>query len=164
MKDGKTIAVVPGSFDPITFGHIDIIKRAAEQYEKVYVAVMINEQKKYLFSIEERERIAREAIKCIPNVCVVSSTGMLWRLAKELSADAIVKGYRNQVDYEYEIKMAEYNTKHNPDSPTVLFQANNELENISSTAVRKILSEGRTLEKYVPKNVEKIIREILVTK
>lgn len=164
MKDGKTVAVVPGSFDPITFGHIDIIKRASAQYDIVYIAVMINEQKKYLFNIEERERIAREAVKNISNAVVISSTGMLWCLAKELSADAIVKGYRNQVDYDYEMKMAEYNTAHNPDAPTVLLQANNELENISSTTVRKILSEGNTLEKYVPKDVEKIIREILSTR
>lgn len=164
MKDGKTVAVVPGSFDPITFGHIDIIKRAALQYDTVYVAVMINEQKRYLFSIEERKRIAFEAVKSIPNAVVISSTGMLWSLAKDLSADAIVKGYRNQTDYEYEMKMAEYNTEHNPSSPTVLLEANNELESVSSTKVREMLSEGKSLEKYLPKDVEKIIREILLTR
>ena len=164
MKDGNTVAVVPGSFDPITFGHLDIIQRAAKKYDMVYVAVMINDQKKYLFGIEERERIAREAVKEIPNVVVISSTGMLWQLAKELSADAIVKGYRNQVDYEYEMKMSEYNTAHNPDAPTVLLEANNELENISSTKVREMLSEGKSLEKYLPENVENIIREILLTR
>lgn len=164
MKDGKTVAVVPGSFDPITFGHLDIIQRAAKKYDMVYVAVMINDQKKYLFGIEEREHIAREAVKNISNAVVISSTGMLWQLAKELSADAIVKGYRNPVDYDYEIKMAEYNTAHNPDAPTVLLEANSEFESISSTKVREMLSEGKSLEKYLPENVEDIIREILQTR
>ena len=101
MKDGKTVAIVPGSFDPITYGHIDIATRAAELYDKVYLAAMINDQKKYTFSIEERERIARAALCDIPNISVISSSGMLWKLAEELSADAIVKGYRNQTDYDY---------------------------------------------------------------
>ena len=164
MKKKETVAIVPGSFDPITFGHLDIIQRAAKKYDTVYVAVMINDQKKYLFGIEERERIVREAVKEIPNADVISSTGMLWQLAKTLSADAIVKGYRNQVDYDYEMKMAEYNTAHNPDAPTVLLEAIGELENISSTKVREFLSEGKSLEKYLPKNVENIIREILLTR
>ena len=164
MKNGATIAIVPGSFDPITLGHIDIIKRAAQMYDKVYVAVMINDQKKYLFSIDERESIARKAAKNIPNVCVISSTGMLWQLAADLSADAIVKGYRNPTDYEYEIKMAEYNTAHNPNTKTILLEANKNLEDISSTTVRNMLSEGKSLKKYLPNEVEELIHKILSTR
>ena len=164
MKDGLTVAVVPGSFDPITLGHLDIIKRAAQMYDTVYVAVMINDQKTYLFSIDERESIAREAVKELPNVYVISSTGMLWKLAKDLSADAIVKGYRNMTDYDYEMKMAEYNTAHNPASPTVLLEANKDLEDISSTAVRNMLSEGKSLKKYLPEDVERLIHKILSTR
>ena len=88
----KKIAIVPGSFDPITNGHVDIVKRAAEEYETVYLAVMINESKKYLFDIEQRTEIAKSAVCDIPNVRVISSEGMLWKLAQDLDADAIVKG------------------------------------------------------------------------
>ena len=72
MIDGKTVAIVPGSFDPITYGHIDIAKRAADKYDIVYLAVMINDQKQYLFNLEERERIARIALTDIPNITVIS--------------------------------------------------------------------------------------------
>ena len=165
MKEGKTIAIVPGSFDPITYGHLDIVKRAAETYDKVYLAVMINDQKKYLFSIEQREKIAELAIDDIANVEVISSTGMLWKLAEDLGADAIVKGYRNQVDYEYEQKMACFNSEHNPNAKTVLLKATEGLENFSSTAVRECIRSGNSIEKYMPpKAAEEVLRIILQQK
>lgn len=151
MKDGKTVAIVPGSFDPITYGHIDIAKRAAELYDTVFLAVMINDQKKYTFSIEERERIARAALCDIPNVSVISSSGMLWRLAEELSADAIVKGYRNNTDYEYEARMAEFNAEKNPMAKTVLLKANDQYSDLSSTAVRERMSNDDSLDGMIPK-------------
>lgn len=161
MKEGKTIAVVPGSFDPITYGHIDIVKRAAELYGKVYVAVMVNEQKKYLFTIEEREHIARLATEDIPSVEVVSSTGMLWRLTEELCADAIVKGYRNDVDYEYEQKMAVFNTEHNPNAKTVLLKASDGLELLSSTAVREKISRSESIDGLLPPKAADAVKDIL---
>ena len=150
MKDGKTVAIVPGSFDPITYGHIDIVKRAAQLYDTVYLAVMINDQKKYTFSIEERERIARAAIFNVPNVTVISSSGMLWKLADELCADAIVKGYRNQTDYDYEQKMAEFNAEKNPAAKTVLLQADTRYNALSSTAVREKMSNNKSLDGMLP--------------
>ena len=105
----QRIAIVPGSFDPITNGHIDIIRRAAELYDRVFVAVMINDQKKYRFTLEEREAIARAATEDMERVEVISSSGWLWELARDLGACAIVKGYRNETDLEYEKKMAEFN-------------------------------------------------------
>ena len=92
----KGVAIVPGSFDPITNGHIDIVKRAAELYEKVYLAVMINAEKSYMFSIDERKDIAKAALRGFEGVEVISSEGYLWKLAEELSAVAIVKGVRNE--------------------------------------------------------------------
>ena len=91
----ERIAIVPGSFDPITNGHLDIIKKAAALYDKVYVAVMINDKKTYMFTLEERRMIAESATAEIGGVEVISSSGWLWELAKDLGACAIVKGYRN---------------------------------------------------------------------
>lgn len=164
MKDGKTVAIVPGSFDPITYGHIDIVKRAADLYDTVYLAVMINDQKKYMFDIEERELIARVALENIDNVTVISSKGMLWKLAEELQADAIVKGYRNQTDYDYEIKMAEFNAEHNPNAKTVLLEAKENLEFVSSTLVRQAISENNTLDRFLPNKAAVKIKEILLAK
>lgn len=161
MKDGKTVAIVPGSFDPITYGHIDIATRAAELYDKVYLAAMINDQKKYTFSIEERERIARAALCDIPNISVISSSGMLWKLAEELSADAIVKGYRNQTDYDYEQNMAEFNAEKNPMAKTVLLKANEKYSDLSSTVVRERMNNGDSIDGMLPKSAIEEINAIL---
>ena len=91
----KEIAIVPGSFDPITNGHLFVINEAAREYKTVYVAVMINSEKTYMFDIQARKAIAEAATKNIPNVKVIMSEDWLWKLATELNADAIVKGYRN---------------------------------------------------------------------
>ena len=161
MKDGKTVAVVPGSFDPITYGHIDIAKRAAELYDTVYLAVMINDQKKYLFTIEERERIAKIALADISNVPVISSEGMLWKLAEDLGADAIVKGYRNQVDYEYEMRMADFNARYNPGAKTVLLEASDNLDALSSTLLRNKIALCEDFDDCLPKNAADEIKTIL---
>lgn len=162
-EKGSGIAIVPGSFDPITIGHLDIVKRAAESHRKVYLAVMINREKKYMFSMEERERIARGAVSDIKNVEVISSDGMLWELARELNASSIVKGYRNDTDLEYERAMAEYNSARYPMAQTVLLKANAELTQVSSTFVREKIIKGEPLDGLLPENaiseINKIIRE-----
>ena len=161
MRDGKTVAIIPGSFDPITYGHIDIVKRAAELYDIIYFAVMINSEKQYLFSIEERERIAKLALRDIQNVSVISSTGMLWKLAKELNADAIVKGYRNQTDYEYEIKMAKFNAEHNPHAKTILLESKYEFNTLSSTFLRNEIFSDRDISSFLPQAAAEEIYSIL---
>lgn len=135
--DKKTVAIVPGSFDPITVGHIFIVKEAAKRYDKVFVAVMINSDKKYKFSLEQRKNITEATLKGMSNIEVISSDGWLYDLANTLSADAIVKGYRNEVDLEYERKMAEFNLKHAPNTKTVLIKSPEELSSVSSTLVRE---------------------------
>ena len=102
MKKETRIAIVPGSFDPITNGHIDIIRRAAQKYDKVFVAVMINASKQYLFTMAQRKRLAELAVCHLENAEVIASEGMLWELARDLGACAIVKGYRNEKDLAYE--------------------------------------------------------------
>ena len=139
----QRIAIVPGSFDPITLGHLDVIERAADEYDLVYVAVMINTQKNYMFSLDQRKRIATAAVGARENVKVISSEGMLWELAKNLGACAIVKGVRNEVDRAYEESMAEFNAAHYPAAQTVLLPAAQKYLEVSSTLVRaKILAHG----------------------
>ena len=160
MTNNKKIAIVPGSFDPITNGHIDIAARAAREYDKVYFAVMINRDKSYLFSLEERVEIAQAALSEYENIEVISSEGMLWELAQSLSADAIVKGYRNDKDLEYEKAMAEFNEEHYPNAKTVLLKSDEELSEISSTAVRDCLKEGKDISKYLPNSAIQVINSL----
>lgn len=164
MNGKKRIAVVPGSFDPITKGHLSIIRQAKSEYDTVYVAVMINEAKKYMFSLEEREEIARACLKNEDNVIVVSSSGWLWKLADELGACAIVKGYRNQKDLEYEKSMAEFNDSHCKTAKTVLIKADDDLNEISSTLVREKLLENENISDYLPKEAIAIIKRIQANK
>ena len=156
----QRIAVVPGSFDPITNGHIDVIRRATELYDKVFVAVMINDQKKYRFTLEEREAIARAALEGLERVEVISSRGWLWELAKNLGACAIVKGYRNETDLEYEQKMAEFNKEHNPDAETVLLKASDGLETLSSTVVRERMLNDEQIDGLLPEKAIELIKEL----
>lgn len=162
MKN-QTIAIVPGSFDPITVGHINIVKRAAELYDKVYLAVMINPEKEYMFTLSQREAIAKAALSDIGSVEVISSEGMTWELAKKLGARAIVKGYRNETDLAYEKKMAEFNSDHYPDAQTLLLMADESLSDISSTIVREMIQKKEPLDGILPQNaiseINKIINE-----
>ncbi len=135
-------ALIPGSFDPMTLGHLDIVKRARKHYDKVSVAVLINESKQYLFTLEERAEIARLTLKDLPDVQVVSDTGLLVDLFDRLGADVIVKGVRNEADRAYEEKMAAYNAEHNPRARTVFLQAADDFEDVSSTRVRELLKSG----------------------
>ena len=146
------IAIVPGSFDPMTLGHLDIIKRAADLYDRVIVAVMINDAKKYTFSMDERTEIARLTCKDIENVEVISDAGLLADLARRVDACAIVKGVRNEKDYEYEKEMALYNAKKNPHAETVLLPCDPALAQVSSTAVRELLEKGGDISDIVSQN------------
>ncbi len=164
MNNNKHIAIVPGSFDPITNGHIFVVKEAAKLYDKVFVAVMINFDKQYKFTLEERKSIAESALKDIPNVEVISSDGWLYELANSLNADAIVKGYRNSVDFEYENKMAEFNRQHAPNTETVLMQSPSELSFVSSTLVREQLKNNLDIAELLPIEAIEEIEKILAKK
>lgn len=159
MKE-KSIAIVPGSFDPITNGHINIVKRAAASYDKVYLAVMINPEKKYMFNISQREQIAKAATEDIPNVEVISSEGMLWELARSLGACAIVKGYRNETDLAYEKEMAKFNYEHYPMAETVLLLADSSVSDLSSTYVREKIKNKQSLEGLLPQKAISQINKI----
>ena len=160
----KRIAIVPGSFDPITYGHVDVIRRASELYDEVVVAVMINHAKSYLFTMEQRERLVRIATSSMDRVRVLSSDGMLWKLAYDLNAEAIVKGYRNKKDYEYEMRMAEFNREHNPNAKTILLESSRKLVDVSSTAVRAKIMCGEAIEEMMPIEAAMLAREYLKNK
>ena len=146
------IAVIPGSFDPMTTGHINIVERAAELFDKVYVAVMINDTKKYMFTREQRTTIAKLSVAHLSNVEVIFDDGMLWELALRLDACAIVKGIRDYKDYQYEFEMAQYNYKKNPNAQTVFLPCDEGAREISSTAVRERLSRGEDISDVISKN------------
>ena len=160
MDNKERIAIVPGSFDPITNGHISIIKKAAESYDKVFVAVMINAAKEYMFTLEQRKAIAIACLDDMDNVEVISSDGWLWELAKSLGACAIVKGYRNQTDLEYELKMAEFNEARYPEGKTVLIKSEDDLIQLSSTVVRSRIMSGDSIGGLVPQRAIDEIQRI----
>lgn len=139
-------AIVPGSFDPMTMGHLWLIEQAARDFEEVTVAVMINAEKQYLFDMQTRVEIARATVAALPNVKVISDDGMLIDLFDRLRADAVCKGWRNEEDLAYEDKMARWNQSHNPRFCTKLYRAKGDNATLSSTEVRRLLEEGRSLE------------------
>lgn len=152
-----SLAIIPGSFDPMTLGHLDVVLRALEDYSEAVVAVMVNPQKQTMFDMETRVEIAKRTVEEIPNVRVISDTGMLIDLFDRLGADAVCKGYRNQTDYDYEMKMAEWNREHNPRFRTVLYPAVEAHGDLSSTQVRVCLEQGTEPKGLVHPNAMALI-------
>lgn len=141
----EMIAVVPGSFDPLTLGHRDVIKRCAAIFDRVVVGILINPAKKGMFTMEERLTIARLSLADLPNVSVEVDSGYLTDFAVRMGASVIVKGVRTTVDFEYEQQMAHFNRARNPKIETLYLPADKTLEQISSTRVRDILTQGGDL-------------------
>ncbi len=139
------LGLVTGSFDPITVGHLDIIRRAAVIFDKVIVVVANNEEKQYMFTAAERVAIAREAVRNIENVSVELCSGYVAEFAKEHNADAFVRGIRGEADVAYEQNMADINYA-NSGVDTVMLFAKPEYHSISSTRVREVLKAGGTLD------------------
>lgn len=152
-----SLAIVPGSFDPITLGHLELVKTVAKRYDEVVVAVMVNRSKKYLFDLNTRVAIAEETVKELPNVRVIADSGMLIDLFDRLGADAVCKGWRNQRDYDYELHMADWNAAHNPRFRTEMIRAKKSVEHISSSEVRRRLMAGESLEGIVHPDAEHLI-------
>lgn len=149
----ERIAVCPGSFDPITVGHIDIIRRAATMFDKVIVVVMLNDKKTYTFPVEERVSMIRESVADIGNVIAESYDGLLADYAREKNACAIVKGLRAMSDFEYEFQMALTNKKLNPDVETVFLTTTAEHMYLSSSVVRQVGSMGGDIREFVPEAI-----------
>ena len=155
------IAIYPGSFDPVTNGHFDIIKRAAKLFDKLIVVVMVNGTKRSCFSLEERVRFLQIVTEGIPKVEVESHTGLLADYAREKHACTLVKGLRAVSDYEYVFQMALANRKLNPNLETMFLAARGEYQFLSSSIVREIAGYGGDISGMVPKGIEKEIVEKL---
>lgn len=153
-----THALIPGSFDPMTLGHLDIVRRACALYDKVTVAVMINESKTYSHTLEERAEMARLTLADLPDVDVIADNGMLTDLFDRIGADVIVKGIRNEEDRAYEEKMAAFNLARNPRAVTVFLQAADDFEEISSTKVRDSLKDGKLIDGFLAPRVQEYLR------
>ncbi len=151
------IAVYPGSFDPITCGHLDIIKRSCKLFDKVIVAVLDNSQKTPLFSVSDSIELIKKCTKDIPNCEVESFGGLLVDFAKQSGAHTIVRGLRAISDFEYEFQMAMLNKKLAPDVETVFMVTNLNCLYISSSVVKEICRYGGNAEGLIP---EEIIKDI----
>lgn len=148
-----SIAIYPGSFDPITNGHMDIIKRGAKVFDKVIVGVLVNVDKKHLFEIDERVKLIDRVTKDIENVEVVSFNGLLVDLLKEYNANVILKGLRNSTDFEYEMQMAYINKELDSSVETICMMSSPENLHISSSGVKQIAKFGGNIEGLVPKEI-----------
>lgn len=156
-----TIAVVPGSFDPITSGHIDIIKRARDLYENVLVGVVLNARKKPLFSLEERVEMVRDAVAWDSTIAVDSFTGLLVDFVKLHNANVIVRGLRAVSDFEHEFQMAQLNRRLNPKIETVFMMASPEYAYLSSSIIKEIAMYDGNVKGLVSPNVEELLRRAL---
>ena len=144
--------ILPGSYDPVTLGHVEVIRRAAQQYGEAYAVIFINPDKKYRFSLEDRVRMLLLATEDIPGVTVSYSLGRVVDYMREHGIEKIVKGYRNDADLAYERVQAEYNLKHGG-YETELLPASPELCGISSTRAREALDAGLELSELLPSSV-----------
>ena len=151
--------ILPGSYDPVTVGHLDVIRRAAKEYDEVFAVVFINPQKTYRFSVEERVRMLEIATEELANVRVGSSDGFVIDYMKKEGIDLIVKGYRNDADLEYERVQAEWNKAHGG-YETRLLKCSPELAEVSSTKVRAALDESLDPRQLLPYGVAEFIKTI----
>ena len=152
------IAVCPGSFDPITYGHLDIIKRGAKIFNKVYVVVLNNSSKHPLFTVEERIELIKEATKDIPNVIVDSFQGLLIDYVKSVNACLIIRGLRAVSDFEYEMQITSMNRVLNDDIETFFIMTKNQYSFLSSSIVKEVAKYNGKVTELVPQVVEKALK------
>lgn len=143
-------AIYPGSFDPLTLGHIDMIERSAKIVDELVVGVLNNSAKNSLFSLEERVSMIKEMTDSMPNVTVSSFDGLLVDYMKEIQATIIVRGLRAVTDFEYELQIAQTNHVENPDVETIFLTTSLQYSYLSSTIVKEFASYGGDLTKFVP--------------
>lgn len=154
-----SIAVCPGSFDPITLGHLDIIKRGAKVFDQVYVVVLNNSSKNPLFNVQERIELILEVTKEIPNVKVDSFQGLLVEYAKSVNANAILRGLRAVSDFEYEMQITSMNRVLNEEIETFFVMTNNQYSFLSSSIVKEVAKYNGDISELVPEPVQKALIE-----
>jgi len=148
------IAIYPGSFDPITNGHLDLIQRGSRMFDKLIVSILRNESKQALFTVEERIEMLREVLHVYPNVEVDSFDGLLVDHAAAQQATVLLRGIRAISDYEYELQMALMNRRLRPDIETIFMMASETYSFISSRLVKQVFSLGGNISGLVPPSVE----------
>ena len=160
-KPPNVIAIYPGSFDPITNGHLDLIQRGSRMFDRLIVSILRNDAKQPLFSVEERMEMLREVVHLYPNVSVDSFDGLLVDYASAHSATVLLRGIRAISDYEYELQMALMNRRLRPDIETVFMMANETYSFISSRLVKEVFGLGGNINGLVPPSVEGRLRQRL---
>lgn len=151
-------AVYPGSFDPVTMGHLDVIKRAENLFDEVYVAVISNPEKKPFFPLRDRIGMLKEAVKGFKRIKVDSFNGLLVDYIKKVKASSIIRGLRAVSDFDYEFQMALTNRKMAPEIETVFLMTDYKYSYLSSSIVKQIASLKGDIYGLVPKNVEKMLK------
>ena len=151
-------AVYPGSFDPVTYGHLDVITRGSKSFDEVIVGVLQNSTKSPLFSVEERVNILREATKDLPNVRICAFDGLSVNFARENQANVILRGLRAITDFEYELQMAQTNRVLAPDVDTVFLATGLEYAYLSSTIVKEVAHFDGDISRFVPPKAMEAIR------
>lgn len=152
------IAVFPGSFDPVTLGHMDVIERAAALFDRVYICAMVNGGKSPMFTTEQRLEMLRAAVEALPNVTAELWTGLLADYAREKDARWLVKGARNATDFDAEFGMAQINRGLDQRLDTVLLPARAQFLHFSSTMVREMIKYGRPLDGYMPRAAVRVMK------
>lgn len=143
-------AIYPGSFDPLTLGHVDMIQRSAKIVDELVIGVLNNSAKNSLFSLEERVSMIKEMTDSMPNVTVASFDGLLVEYMKEIDATIIIRGLRAVTDFEYELQIAQTNHVENPNVETVFLTTSLQYSYLSSTVVKEFASYGGDISKFVP--------------
>ncbi|MBY0120817.1 pantetheine-phosphate adenylyltransferase [Bacillus sp. S/N-304-OC-R1] len=152
------IAVCPGSFDPITYGHLDIIRRSAKVFDEIHVVVLNNSSKKPLFTVDERLELIKEVTKEIPNVTVASFQGLLVDYASGVNASAIIRGLRAVSDFEYEMQITSMNRVLDDKIETFFIMTNNQYSFLSSSIVKEVAKYNGKISELVPPTVETALK------
>lgn len=152
-------AVFAGSFDPPTYGHLDIIQRASLLFESVDVVISVNPEKKYMFTQEERLNMMQTLIKDFKNVTVHSYSGLIVNYAKEVNANALIRGIRNSNDYAYEFDLALMNQNLNPKIETIFLQSKEQFTIVKSSSIKQLAMFGGDISRMVPPVVEKALKD-----
>jgi pantetheine-phosphate adenylyltransferase len=153
----STIAIYPGTFDPITLGHFDIVVRASPMFEEVILAVAGSTAKNTIFSVDERIGLATDVLKSIKNVKIIQFNGLMVDCAKENNASVILRGLRAVSDFEYEFQLAGMNRKLMPEADTIFLPTSEKYTYISSSLVREIAKFGGDITDFVPKVVKNVL-------
>ena len=154
-----SIALYPGTFDPITFGHIDIAARAARIFQKIIAVVAVNPSKNPLFTPEERVELARESLKDIPQIEVIAHTGLVVNCMEEYGASVIIRGLRAVSDFDYEFQMAFTNRNMRAEAETVFLMPSAKYTYLNSTLVKQIVKHGGDVSRFVPEHVKQRLLE-----